>query len=60
MGFFSFNQCQVDFIFKEVMIRKGRGGAAGVKHLQVSGTEPLSALQLDLPKKLSAFRKHFG
>lgn len=42
------------------MIRKGRGGAAGVKHLQVSGTEPLSALQLDLPKKLSAFRKHFG
>lgn len=60
MGFFSFNQCQVDFIFKEVMILKGRGGAAGVKHLQVSGTEPLSALQLDLPKKLSAFRKHFG
>lgn len=39
VGFFSFNQHQVDVIFREVMILKIKGGGERAKHLQIYGAE---------------------
>ena len=54
VGFFSLHQCQVDFIFSEVMILKGEEGWGRGKHLQVYGAEAPSVSQLLLPQKLNA------
>lgn len=50
VGFFSFNQRQVDVIFREEMILKIKGGGERVKHLQVYGAEPHQLLSWSFRK----------
>lgn len=42
VGCFSFNQCQVDFIFREVMILKIKGGGVSKAPTGVWGRAPIS------------------
>lgn len=42
VGFFSFNQCQVDFIFREVMILKIKGGGVRKAPTGIWGRAPIS------------------
>lgn len=58
VGFFSFHQCQVDFIFRAVMILKIKGRGVSKAPTGTWGRAP-SAAQLLLPDQLKLFRADY-